>query len=187
MNGVISTRIIVKRLGIVKNTGKFYDTAMDPVQTLREQLVKLLEGRGAHADFDQAVANFPARLRGVRPQGAPHSAWELLEHLRIAQWDMLEFSRDPKHVSPDWPSGYWPENAEPPDAHAWEKSVAAFRADNEAMRKLVASPASDLFTPFPNGEGQSLLREALQMADHNAYHIGELVFLRRVLGTWETT
>jgi hypothetical protein len=100
---------------------------------------------------------------------------------------MLEFSRSSKHVSPDWPSGYWPESPEPPDASAWEKSVAAFRADNEAMRKLVASPASDLFTPFPNGEGQSLLREALQMADHNAYHIGELVFLRRVLGTWEAT
>jgi hypothetical protein len=159
---------------------------MDPVQTLRDQLVKILEGRGAHADFDQAVANFPAKLRGIRPQGAPHSAWELLEHLRLAQWDMLEFSRDPKHVSPDWPSGYWPEKPEPPDTHAWEKSVAAFRAGNEAMRKLVASPASDLFTPFPYGEGQSLLREALQMADHNAYHIGELVFLRRVLGTWET-
>jgi hypothetical protein len=159
---------------------------MDPVQTLRDQLVKILEGRGAHADFDQAVANFPAALRGVRPHGAPHSAWELLEHLRIAQWDMLEFSRNPQHVSPDWPSGYWPEKPEPPDAHAWEKTIAAFRVDNEAMRKLVASTASDLFTPFSHGEGQSLLREALQMADHNAYHIGELVFLRRVLGTWES-
>jgi hypothetical protein len=157
---------------------------MDPVQTLRDQLVKLLEGRGAHADFGEAVAHFPAALRGKKPEGAPHTAWELLEHLRIAQRDMLEFSRNPKHQSPDWPSGYWPETPAPPDAHAWDKSVAAFGDDNEAMRKLVADPASDLFTPFGHGEGQNLLREALQMADHNAYHIGELVFLRRILGAW---
>jgi hypothetical protein len=159
---------------------------MDPVQNLRDQLVKFLEGRGAHADFDQAVANLPPGSRGIRPEGAPHSAWELLEHLRIAQWDMLEFSRDAAHVSPPWPSGYWPESAEPLDPHAWDRSVAHFRADNEAMRKLVADPASDLFTPFPHGEGQNLLREALQMADHNAYHIGELVFLRRLLGAWNS-
>src|SRR3984957_13579677 len=146
-------------------------------QSLREHLLSLLAGKGAHLDFDAAVADLPAALRGVRPPGLPHSPWELLEHLRIAQWDMLEFSRDPKHVSPDWPSGYWPEKPDPPEAHAWGKSIAAFRADNEAMRQLVASPAADLFTPFPYGEGQSLLREALQMADHNAYHIGELVFL----------
>jgi len=157
---------------------------MDQVQSLRDQLVKFLEGRGAHADFEQAVAGFPAELRGVKPPGSPHSAWELLEHLCIAQWDMLEFSRDPKHVSPDWPSGYWPKTAEPPDARAWDKAVSRFRADNEAMRKLVANPASDLFTPFAHGEGQTLLREALQLADHNAYHIGELVFLRRLLGAW---
>jgi len=158
---------------------------MDPVHTLRSELVKLLEGRGAHADFDQAVADMPPTLRGAPAPGTPHSAWELLEHLRIAQWDMLEFSRDPKHASPDWPSGYWPPTAEPPDAHAWDKSVARFRADNEAMRKLVSATSSDLFTPFAHGDGQSLLREALQMADHNAYHIGELVFLRRLLGAWQ--
>lgn len=158
---------------------------MDMVQTLRDQLVKLLEGRGAHAGFDQAVTGLPAAQRGVKPHGSPHSAWDLLEHLRIAQWDMLEFSRDATHVSPAWPSGYWPKSHEPPDAYAWDKSVARFRADNEAMRKLVASPASDLFTPLAHGEGQTLLREALQMADHNAYHIGELVFLRRLLGAWQ--
>jgi hypothetical protein len=186
MNGVMSTRIIVKRLGIVKSTGKNYDTAMDPVQTLREQLVKFLGGRGAHADFDDAVAGLPVSLRDVKPADAPHSAWELLEHLRIAQWDMLEFSRDPNHVSPPWPSGYWPASAQPPDARAWDESVAAFRADREAMQHLISNPASDLFTPFPHGEGQNLLREALQMADHNAYHIGELVLLRRLLGAWET-
>ena len=158
---------------------------MENLQALRDQLIKLLSGRGAHADFDQAVANFPAPLRGVRPPGAPHSGWELLEHLRIAQWDMLEFSRDPGHQSPDWPSGYWPASAEPPDAHAWDRSVAQFRADLEAMQQLVGDPRSDLFALFPHGEGQTLLREALQVADHNAYHVGELVFLRRVLGAWK--
>jgi hypothetical protein len=159
---------------------------MDPVQALREQLVKLLEGRGAHADFDQAVANMPAPLRGVRPENSPHSAWELLEHLRIAQWDMLAFSRDPDHVSPDWPAGYWPKDPAPPKADSWDESVSSFRRDNEQMRRLVSDPSNDLFTPFAYGEGQNLLREALQLADHNAYHLGELVFLRRVLGAWKT-
>ena len=121
----------------------------------------------------------------MKPEGAPHSAWELLEHLRIAQWDMLEFSRDPKHVSPDWPSGYWPKSAEPDSPTAWDHSVKAFQRDLKAMRELVSDPESDLFTPFPHGKGQTLLREALQMADHNAYHVGELIFLRRVLGAWK--
>jgi len=158
---------------------------MDPNQTLRKELDRLLSGRGAHADFDAAVTDFPPELRGVRPPGAAHSAWEILEHLRIAQWDMLEFSRDPKHVSPDWPSGYWPKSPEPESEAAWDKSIRRFTHDLAAMRKLVAEPKSDLFTPFPHGEGQSLLREAMQMADHNAYHVGELIFLRRVLGCWK--
>ena len=157
---------------------------MENLQTLRDQLVKLLDGRGAHADFNQAVADFPPELRGVRPQGAPHSAWELLEHLRIAQRDMLEFSRDAGYQSPEWPSGYWPATVEPPDERAWDESVTRFRADLEAMQKLVGDPRSDLFLVFAHGEGQTLLREALQLADHNAYHIGELVFLRRLLGAW---
>ena len=158
---------------------------MDPIRSLRKELDRLLSGKGAHADFDAAVADFPPKLRGVKPPGAPYSAWELLEHLRIAQWDMLEFSRDPKHVSPGWPSGYWPAHSEPESAAAWEKSVKAFHHDLAAMRKLVADPESDLFTPFPHGEGQTLLREALQMADHNAYHVGELILLRRQLGAWK--
>jgi hypothetical protein len=157
---------------------------MDQHQTLRAELDKLLSGKGAHVDFDEAIAGFPASLCGVKPQGAPHSAWELLEHLRIATWDMLEFSRAPQHVSPPWPSGYWPATAAPSDAAAWERSVDAFRDDLASMRRLVADPASDLFTPFPHGEGQTLLREAFQVADHNAYHIGELVLLRRLLGAW---
>jgi DinB family protein len=158
---------------------------VDRDRALRAELVKLLGGGSAHADFDAAVAEFPAKLRGVKPDGAPHSAWELLEHLRIAQWDMLEFSRNPLHKSPAWPAGYWPVASEPPSADAWDGSVAAFQADLEAMRKLVGDPKSNLFTPFAHGDGQTLLREALQVADHNAYHVGELIFLRRLLGAWK--
>jgi hypothetical protein len=157
---------------------------MDPIQSLRKEVDRLLSGKGAHADFDAAVADLPPELRGVKPEGAPHSAWELLEHLRLAQWDMLEFSRDSKHVSPDWPGGYWPKSADPESSNAWDHSVKLFRRDLKAMRELVADPKSDLFTPLAHGEGQTLLREALQMADHNAYHVGELIFLRRLLGAW---
>ncbi len=158
---------------------------MDQIQFFRQELDRLLSGRGAHADFDAAVADFPVKLRGVVPEGAAHSAWQVLEHLRIAQWDMLEFSRDPKHVSPEWPEGYWPKHPVPESAEAWDRSVKAFHHDLSAMRKLVADPKSDLFTPFAHGDGQTLLREALQMADHNAYHVGELILLRRLLGAWK--
>jgi hypothetical protein len=158
---------------------------MDPHQPLRKELDRLLSGQGAHADFETAAADFPATLRGVRPEGSSHSGWELLEHLRIAQRDMLEFSRDPKHESPKWPEEYWPKDPQPPAADAWEKSLKAVRHDLAAMRKLVLDEHSDLFTPLPHGDGQTLLREALQLADHNAYHVGELVFLRRVLGCWK--
>lgn len=158
---------------------------MDQIQVLREEIDRLLSGQGAHAGFDQAVADFPAAQRGVKPAGAGHSAWQVLEHLRIAQWDMLEFSRDPKHVSPEWPEGYWPKKEAPDSEVAWDKSVKAFHRDLAAMRKLVADPKSDLFTPFAHGDGQTLLREAIQMADHNAYHVGELILLRRMLGSWK--
>ena len=158
---------------------------MDPIQTLRAEVDRLLAGQGAHADFDAAVAGFPDKLRGTRPPGVPHSAWELLEHLRLAQADMLEFSRNPKHASPDWPEGYWPKSPEPENAAAWDHSVKSFQHDLGAMRKLVSDPKSDLFTPFAHGDGQTLLREALQLADHNAYHVGELIFLRRLLGAWK--
>lgn len=158
---------------------------MDSSQSLRKELDRLLSGEGAHADFDAAVADFPPKLRGARPAGSAHSAWEILEHLRIAQSDMLEFSRDPKHVSPEWPSGYWPKSPEPASDADWDKSVRQFKHDLAAMRKLVADPKSDLFALFSHGDGQSLLREAMQMADHNAYHVGEMIFLRRVLGCWK--
>jgi len=158
---------------------------MDKIQSLRKELDRLLAGKGAHADFDAAVNDFPPKMRGVVPQGASHSAWQVLEHLRIAQWDMLGFSRDANHISPEWPAGYWPKNEAPPAADAWDNSVKAFHHDLAAMQKLVADPESDLFTPFAHGDGQTLLREALQMADHNAYHVGELILLRRLLGSWK--
>ncbi|HMF78354.1 MAG TPA: DinB family protein [Bryobacteraceae bacterium] len=158
---------------------------MEHDKALRDHLLYLLEDHGAHADFDQAVKDMPVHLRGKRPEGIPHSPWELLEHLRITQWDILEFSRNPKHVSPEWPAGYWPPSPEPPDENAWEKSAAAFRADLKAMAKLVANKSTDLFARIPHGDGQTILREALLLADHNAYHLGQLVLVRRLLGAWE--
>ena len=157
---------------------------MSDDRALRDHVLYLLKGRGAHADFDQAVAGLPPELRGTRPPGVSHSPWEVLEHLRLAQWDILEFSRSADHVSPDWPEGYWPQEPAPPDGEAWDRSVEAFRKDLEAMQDLVDDPATDLYAPLPWGKGQTVLREALLVADHNAYHLGELVLLRRVLGFW---
>lgn len=154
-------------------------------KALREHLVKLLQGGDAHVDFEAAVKNLPAELRGKRPKGAEHSPWELLEHLRIAQWDILEFSRNPKHQSPDFPQGYWPKGPQPPDENAWDKSVAAFRKDLQAMCELVANASTDLLAKIPHGDGQTVLREALVLADHNAYHLGQLVLTRRLLGAWK--
>jgi len=154
-------------------------------KVLREHLRKALSWSEGHVDWKTAVAGFPPKARGEKPKGAPHSAWELLEHVRIAQWDILEFSRDAKHVSPDFPSGYWPETSAPPSEAAWEKSVKAFQSDLEAMGKLVADPKVDLVAPIPHGSGQTILREALLVADHNAYHLGQFVLLRRLLGTWK--
>jgi hypothetical protein len=154
-------------------------------QSLREHLIELLRGGSAHLDFDKAVADLPPKLRGAKPAGQPHTPWRLVEHMRIAQRDILEFSRNPKHKSPKWPDGYWPDGDAPPDAKAWDRAVKAFRADLKSMQDLVADPASDLFAPIPGGDGQTLLREALLVADHNAYHLGQLVIVRRVLGAWE--
>jgi hypothetical protein len=156
----------------------------DQLGALREHLLYLLREGGAHLDFEKAVAGLPAELRGARPPGVPHTPWRLLEHMRIAQWDILEFCRNPRHVSPPFPEGYWPRGDAPPDTGAWDHSVAAFRADLRAMQDLVADPATDLFAPLPHGEGQTVLREALLVADHNAYHLGQLVVVRRLLNAW---
>jgi hypothetical protein len=156
----------------------------DAHKSLREHLAYLLKGEGAHASFDDAVKDFPEKLRGKKLTEFPHTAWMLLEHLRLAQLDILEYSRDPKHVSPKWPEGYWPKHEAPPSADAWDKSVAAFKADLNAMQALVAAPKTDLFAPMPGTDGHTVLREALLLADHNAYHVGQLVMLRRMLGAW---
>lgn len=153
--------------------------------SLRKHLVELLKAGNAHADFNKAIAGLPVKLRGERVKNLPYTAWQLLEHLRIAQWDILEFSRSPKHVSPDWPSGYWPKDGAPPNAAAWNKSVAAFRKGLAAMQSLVKNPKTDLFARIPGGTGQTVLREAMLVADHNAYHLGELIVLRRLLGAWD--
>lgn len=156
----------------------------DPHKALREHVLYLLRGGGAHVGFDKAIAGIPPELRGGTVPPVPHSPWRLLEHMRIAQWDILEFSRNAKHVSPTWPDGYWPVGDGPPDDRAWDQAIDAFRKDLKSMRALVADPATDLFAPIPHGEGQTVLREALLIADHNAYHLGQLVVVRRLLGCW---
>ena len=152
---------------------------------MREQLVDLLRGGGAHVKFADAVKGLPVDLRGKRPRGAAHSPWQILEHMRIAQWDILEFSRDAKHVSPKWPDDYWPQKPEPPSAKAWAAAIKSFHADLESMCALVADESVDLLARIPHGDGQTILREVLLIADHNAYHLGELLTVRRLLGTWK--
>ncbi len=155
-------------------------------RALRQHLLDLLRGGNAHLNFEEALAGLPPTLRGAKPPGLPYSPWRLLEHMRIAQWDIVEFSRNPKHVSPEFPAGYWPESDAPPDDKAWQKSIRKFRADLKAMQDLVEDPAIDLLAPIPHGEGQTVLREALLLADHNSYHLGQMVTVRRLLGAWES-
>jgi len=151
---------------------------------LREHLRRLLGWRDAHADFDAAVGGLGAGLQGVRPPGLPHSPWELLEHLRITQADILEFCRDENYREKQWPRDYWPSAAAPPDAGAWDRSADEFRADREALQSLATDPDVDLFARIPWGDGQTYLRELLLVADHTAYHVGQLVLVRRALGAW---
>jgi hypothetical protein len=153
---------------------------------LRTHLLDLLHGGHAHATFDDAVRDLPAKLRGKVPRGLPYSAWQLVEHMRLTQEDILLFSknRDGSYQSPEWPDGYWPSGEAPLDDEDWEKSIAGFRADRVAFEALVADPAQDLFAPFPWGEGQTLLREGLLIADHTSYHLGQLIVVRRLLGAW---
>lgn len=154
-------------------------------KALRQHLVKLLQGGDAHADFEQAIADFPVELRGEIPAGAEHSPWELLEHLRIALWDILDFSINPKYKLRAWPKDYWPETPAPPNPEAWDRSVAAYNEHLNAMCALVENEKTDLFAKIPHGDGQTILREALVVADHNSYHLGQIVLLRRLLGAWK--
>ena len=151
-------------------------------QPLRDHVLYLLNGGGAHATFDAAVGDWPVQLAGAKVANFPHSAWMLLEHMRIAQWDILEFSRNAKHVSPAWPEGYWPTSEAPSSDKAWKASMAAFKKDLHTMARLVANRKTDLYAKIPWGDGQTILREALLLADHNAYHLGQLVMLRKSMG-----
>ena len=159
-------------------------TPPNEIQILRQQLAKYLETSEAHASWRESFAEMPPELRGAKVPGSPHTPWQMLEHLRIAQWDIAGFSRDAKHVSPDFPAGYWSPTAAPPDDSAWDASVRAFRSDAESMRKLVLDPKTDLFAKIPHSDGKTILREALLLIDHNAYHLGQLVLLRRLLDAW---
>lgn len=154
---------------------------MNDLAALRTHIINLLTKAEAHVDARSELKDFPAKLRGRKPEGAPHTPWQLLEHMRIAQWDILQFSMDAKHQSPKWPEGYWPETDAPPSDKAWDKSVRQFLDELDAMCELVKDPKRDLFARIPHGSGQTLLREALLLADHNAYHLGQIVMVRRSL------
>ena len=151
---------------------------------LRKHVVELLTAGHAHATFEQAVEGLPAALRGKLAKGAEHTPWKLLEHLRIAQWDILDFSRNPKYKTMKWPDDYWPKEKAPADEKAWDRSVRAFKKDRREIVALVEDEKTDLFAKIPHGDGQTILREALLVADHNAYHVGQLVLVRRLLGAW---
>ncbi len=157
----------------------------DQYRDLREQVVYLLKGGGAHIHFMDALDDFPPGKYGTFATGLPHTGWQLLEHARLAQWDILDFSRNPKHVSPPFPGGYWPKTPIPASEEAWKESVAAFQRNLEEMVHLVRNPRTDLFAKIPHGQGQTILREALLLADHNSYHLAQLVDLRRALGAWQ--
>ena len=150
-------------------------------KSLRDQLLELLSGGNAHLSFEDLIKDFPVEKCGQRIEGLPYTAWQMLEHMRIAQWDILEFSRDASHVSPKWPKGYWPDPDEAGSANLWNESVNKFRNDLKAMQDLVSDPANDLFAKIPHGTGQTLLREALLLADHNSNHLGALILMSRIL------
>ena len=152
---------------------------------IRQQLAAALAWHDAHVDLERAVKGLPPDARGRKPHGLPYSPWQLLEHLRLAQRDILDFCRDPKYVEPKWPDDYWPKNEAPPDPAAWDASVAAFRRDVAETQRLATDARVDLNAKIPHGSGQTYLRELLLILDHNAYHVGELVAVRRALGVWE--
>jgi hypothetical protein len=155
---------------------------MKDEKAVRDLLHSLLDWNNAHVRFDDAVNDFPRELRGIRPDGGPHSPWELLEHLRIALNDILEFSRDAAHVSPEFPSGYWPSTSAPPTETAWDESADAWRTSLRQFAELATDSSVDLFATIPHGTGQTVFREILLAADHNAYHLGQLMMVRRILG-----
>nr|BBH86569.1 hypothetical protein KTC_13200 [Thermosporothrix sp. COM3] len=157
---------------------------MSSDEVLRQQLRTLLLKGNAHMTFDDAVAAFPAEQMNQRPPNVSYTPWHLLEHIRIAQWDILDFIRNPNYIAPAWPSGYWPAPDALTDREGWEATIASFHADQRALVAIIDDPKTDLYAPIPHGDGQNILQEILTVADHNAYHIGEFAILRQVMGTW---
>ncbi|QHT71503.1 DinB family protein [Rhodocytophaga rosea] len=155
-------------------------------KVLRKQLVSLLEGENAHISFEKAVADLPAHLRGVKPANLPYSIWQLIEHIRITQWDILEFSTNASHQSPNWPDQYWPSKDGPASEQVWQASLSQIKKDKQAFIALLNDTGKDLFEAFSYGEGQNLLREALLIADHTSYHTGQIIIARRLLGNWQS-
>ncbi len=158
---------------------------MNHLPSIIKNLKELLNGGHAHATFEQAIKDLPAKLQGQVPEGMPYSIWQLVEHIRITQQDILEFSRDTNYESPKWPEGYWPKEQAPENAAAWKESIAQIAKDRKTFIELLEAPGADLFTPFPHGSGQNLLREAMLIADHTSYHTGEIIVLRRLMGAWK--
>jgi|SRR5262245_5638461 len=150
-------------------------------QIVRDHVLYLLRGGGAHLSFEDFVKAFPAELGNKKLEGLPYTAWQVLEHMRLAQWDILEFSRDKSHVSPEFPKGYWPGSDDLGSAQQWQQTVEKFRSDLKQMEELVADPGTDIYQKIPHGDGQTILREALLIADHNAYHLGALAVMNRLI------
>jgi hypothetical protein len=153
-------------------------------EVVREQLLELLRGKHAHMPFDDAVRAFPPEALNQTAPNVGYTPWELLEHIRIAQWDILAFIQGPNHVSPDWPEGYWPAEGETATEEAWAETVRRFRSDREALVALVKDPGTDLTAPLAHAPEYTVVREILTVADHTAYHLGEFALMREVMGTW---
>ncbi len=157
---------------------------MDPDKVARQQLLNLLRGGNAHMSFGQAIADFPEDQINRNPPNVPYTPWQLLEHIRIAQWDILEFIRNPEHVSPSWPTGYWPARDAKAGKSEWQETIKSFEGDLQALQEIVKDPETDLYAPIPHASDYTIFREILVVSDHSAYHIGEFAILRQVMGTW---
>jgi hypothetical protein len=158
---------------------------MEKDQVLRDQLIEMLTGEHAHVNLDSALKGMPEKLIGIRPDKIPYSIWQLTEHIRITQWDIVEFSRNDQHISPRWPQGYWPKNEAPQDISEWKGSLSSIKRNRDSLIEMIADPNNNLLQPFPHGQGQNLLREALLVIDHTSYHTGEIIVVRRLLGSWK--
>lgn len=153
-------------------------------QVVRQQLLALLNGGNAHMTFEQAVADFPDEHFNTRPLNIPYTPWHILEHLRIAQWDILDFIRNPDYITPEWPKEYWPDSEATAHQEQWDKTINSFLENLQSLRDIVSDPETDLYGPIPHAPDYNIFREMLVVSDHNAYHIGEFAILRQVMSTW---